>query len=247
MTLDVPDYVKAAKAQDPKIRYKWDDWNEEQALEPVDKDLLARLKALSQRAAIAFTAATGEWVVYRFEELTDVTVPLQFLEMAWANIVDFNYVAMTWQDYEDAPEWVGPVKRPVAIAMEKVDNAFQAVIGDGRPELRGAWITNLAQYVLTDPAPYVKWRERAMVRLESLYPCDPNDRLGDVVPREALDPDFNFDVEDTERLINEFLARLDHRSNPFLNSPESMLEQGYTGLRYRFDIEADRRLRREAI
>ena len=242
--LATPSYLTGANLQDPSIRYKWDDWNEEQADRPIDKKFQARLKGLSQRAIIAFTVGSAEWIVHRYATLTDVKMPALYLEMAWANIVDFNYCAMTWQDYEDADEWVGPIKRPVAIAMDRVDNAFQAVIGDKRPDIRAARITNLAVYVMTDPAPYVAWRERTMARLEALYPLDPNDRLGEVVPREALDPDYPFDVNQTEQLVNQFLASLNPKANAFLNPADEMVAQGYTGRPYRFDIEADRVARR---
>jgi hypothetical protein len=91
-----------------------------------------------------------------------------------------------------------------------------------------------------------------MERFESLYKRDPDDELGDVVPREAVDPGRAFKVEQTEAIINQFLASLDHRTNQFLSSPEDMLEsddeedEGFPGTPYLFDMKADRQSRRDS-
>jgi hypothetical protein len=244
MALATPHYIQAANLQDKNVRYPWDDWNEEQALEPIDDEFLARLKNISQRAIIAFTAATAEWIVHRFAGLADLSLPIQFLEAAWAMIIELRYCGATWEGYTKESEgWAGPVRRPIAIGMNKVHYTFEAITEYDDPETSGASLTNLAQYVLTDPAPYLKWRERVMKRLETLYPLNRADKLGEAVPREALDPEFDFRLEQTERLVNQFLASLAYRSNPFLNSPDKMLKQGFKGTPYVFDIEADRRNR----
>ncbi|HEY7209434.1 MAG TPA: hypothetical protein VH477_04110, partial [Bryobacteraceae bacterium] len=109
-------------------------------------------------------------------------------------------------------------------------------------------LSALTNYVMPRPEPYERWTKRILARLEGLYPRDPRDQLGDVVPREALDPDVDFRVEDTERLINRFLAGLDYRSSPFLSSPGGMLEpddagESFNGTPYVFDMVADRQSR----
>jgi hypothetical protein len=246
MAFSVARYIRDANVQHRTIRYEWDDWNEEQAEEPLDEPLLARLKNLSWRAVVAFTCATAEWIVHRYEPLSDDPLPLQNLEAAWANIVDFYYCGAVWEDYVDESDWTGPVRRPLYIAMLRVDYALQAIISDGDPEIRGTWISSLANYVLADPKPYVSWRRRILERLEALYPMDPADKLGDVVPREALDPDYDFRLDQTEPLVSRFLSGLHPAANPFLNSPEKMLELGFEGTPYAFEIEKERQARRRA-
>jgi hypothetical protein len=245
MALLVPKYIQAANIQDNIIRYKWDDWNVEQAEEPIQEEFYNRLRRISQRANIAFTIGTAEWIVHRFSTLCDDALPIQYLEAAWAQIVHWRYGAFTWEGYTEKDEWAGPVKRPLWVAMTDVRFAISQAEEDGNPSLGAAWIANLAQYLMTDLTPYEKWRDRIMKRLEALYPRDPEETLGEVVPREALDPDFDFNVEQTETLINQFLSRLDYRSNPFLNSPEKMLEEGFEGTPYAFNIEEDRKARFE--
>jgi hypothetical protein len=244
MALSVASYILAANIQDQAIRYQWDDWNEEQATEPISEEFLARLQGISQRAVVAFTCGAAEWIIHRFAALSDNPLPLYYLETAWAMILDLRYCGFTWDDYtHESTGWTGPVRRPLAIAAGRVEYAFQAIIEYGNPELSAGWLNNLAQYVLTDAEPYQKWHERVMERLEVLYRRDPQEKLGDVVPRQAVDPGFDFQVEQTESLINQFLAGLDHKSNPFLNSPERMREQGFEGTPYVFHFAQDRKTR----
>ena len=76
-------------------------------------------------------------------------------------------------------------------------------------------------------------------------PHKPTDPLGDVVPRQAVDPGRDFDPDQTEGLIQDFLTHLDPTSNVFLNSPDDMLEQlddgcDFSGTPYSFDIRSHR-------
>lgn len=238
--LPTPGYIQVANVDDLSIRYKWDDWNVEQAEEPINEQMLRQLKGISQRAAVAFTIATAEWIVHRFGTLCNDPLPLHYLEAAWADQLDNIYAAATWEELTEKKEWAGPIRGPIRIAMERVMYALEEAEEDGEPEVRALWITSLADFIMSDPAPYREWRKRVMERLKVLYPRNPEDTLGEVVPREALDPDFEFHIENTEDLINRFLSGLSYLSNPFLNSPEKMLDAGFEGKPYVFNIEQDR-------
>jgi len=235
--------LHAANIQDRVIRYRWDDWDIERAEEPIDREFYKRLQSLSQRANVALTIATAEWIVQRFAQIADVTLSLQYVEAAWVQVVDFRYGTVPWDDYTNEHAWSGPVFRPIWTAMYRIQFALEVAKDDEEPELRAAWVTNLASYVLTDPTPYRIWLEAVMVRLESLYPRDPSETLGEVVPRVALDPEQSFTIEMTEPLINRFLADIDIRTNPFLASPESLVTNGFDGTPYQFRLQGDRTAR----
>jgi len=255
MTLPVPKYLQAANVDDTSIRYQWDDWKTLPALQAVDDKLKSRLKGVSQRAVVAFMCGTVEWIVHRFSRLCDDPALSAYLEAAWAMIVDVRYCVCGgggtgWQEYS-IKGWDGPIKAPIADALERLEIAIQKLAWeDTDPVRRAGLLAALAAYVMTDPAPYKRWCGQVMKRFESLYPRDPEDELGDVVPREAIDPKFDFKVERTEALINRFLASLDYHTNIFLTSPEDMLEsddeeeEGFKGTPYVFDMEADREARR---
>ena len=256
MPVSVPNYIHMAKIQDNSILYAWDDWDD-QGEEPLDEDLVARLEGLSQRATLAFMCGTAEWIVHRLARLCDDPAPSDYLETAWAMLVDVRYCGYGsgtwWQEYA-MEEWVGPVKGPLGRALDRLEIAMQQLAWEKEnPSDRATMLSNLTLYVMTDSAPYRRWREQVLKRLKLLYPRDPEDELGDVVPRQAVDPKFDFKIEQTEFLINEFLSKLDHRSNIFLSSPEGMLEdyddedEGFNGTPYIFDIEADRKARRGVL
>lgn len=245
MALSIPGYMKAARVQDRVIRYKWDDWDVNADEASLDEAVSERLGRLSQRAVLAFTIATAEWIVYRYGALVDEPMPSQYLQAAWAQIVDWHYGALTIEGDTDPREWAGPIKRPIWWGLLQTDFAIDEAEDDGEPEVGAVRVATLAEHVMTDPSHYRAWRERILERLEALYPMDPEEHLGEVVPREALDPDFDFHVDDTEALTNGFLSSLDHETNPFLNSPENMLNEGFEGTPYVFDLGSDRRRRLE--
>jgi hypothetical protein len=236
----VPRYLREAAIASSEIRYEWDDWNVEQAEEPIDDDLYARLESVTLRATVAFTIATAEWIVHRFETLSQDKLPLQYLESAWAQVVSWHYAAVTWEGYTNEKDWHGPVRGPLGVAMKRVHYAIEQAAAGEDPELRAAWISNLAEYLMVESKHFQIWRDKVLERLCSTFPRAPKDPLGDPVPREALDPEIEFRMDQIEVLINRFLRGLDPTSNPFLNSADRMREERLVGEPYLYDLTADR-------
>jgi hypothetical protein len=253
MSLSVPKYLEASNCQDGVVRYAWDDWQDLPEMRSPDEELVARLKRVSQRAVLAIACGSAEWIVYRFDRLCDTTAPWSLIESAWAMIVHLRYSvgAEAWS-YYSRKGWEGPVKGPIRKALQHLESAFYLLASEYQidPAPKTAGIFGLTCYVMSDPTPYREWTERVLQRFEVLYPRNPADELGDVVPREAINPDSDFHVEQTETLINRFLARLDYGSNIFLNPPEEILEPSdeheFVGSPYVFDIEQDRQARRDS-
>jgi hypothetical protein len=253
MVLSVPGYLKRAGVLDDAVRYPWDDWKALPGTTEPDEEIAGRLKGLSQRAVLAFGCGSAEWVVYRFEKLCAESGPWDYLVAAWAMTVDVRYGgygdSTQWQVYSHNG-WDGPIRRPIRNALQVLEAALQQLAWNRiDPVRRAGKVAALARYVLTDPAPYIRWCDDVIERFNLLYPRHPEDPLGDVVPRQAIDPEFDFKLEQTEALVNQFLAGLDYRSNVFLSPPEGMLQhfddgEDFVGTPYIFDIELDRRARR---
>ena len=222
----VPPYIPLVEIQKNRIPYAWDDWNVEAAEEPIDEVLLKRLQRLSQRASGAFAIASAEWIVYRFAHLIDQGEPLQYLETAWAQLIDARY-GLEWDPLQAG--WVGPVMGPIRQALMWVGDAIEQIDDDLEPEESAATLAKLTNYVLSSHHAYETWCENVLSRLETAFPRDDDDPKGDVVPREAMNPSFGFKLEEIESLVNRFLFSLDRDGNPFLSSPELMLEQGFKG------------------
>ena len=164
-------------------------------------------------------------------------MPHQYLEAAWAAVINDRYLD-PWEPPDE--DWLGPIRGPLSIAMLIIKEAVMTAIFEFSPGIAPSYISNLVGYVLKDRTPFLRWRELVLNRLKKFYPLNLEETLGEVVPREALDPDFNFSPEFTEKLINKFLGSLDYKTNPFLNSPEEMISLKFEGTPYKFDIEKDR-------
>jgi hypothetical protein len=234
--------MRVPTIQDPVIRYIWDDWNVEAVDMPLEGPLQQRLHSIALRAVAAFAIGTAEWIVYRFARLSSDPAPALRLEAAWAQVVSFRY-----SGHHDIKldEWRGPVRGPLGIALRRVIFALDEAEKIGDAAWRAGRAYKLARHVINNPAPYLEWSDHVLSRLEILYPSNPGDPLGDVVPREAMDPDFDFDMLESEALINRFLSGLDYRENPFLNAPQQMFQQGFAGTPYSFRLEGDRHARQD--
>ncbi len=254
MTLHLLPSLKAANVQDRVVRYAWDDWKSIAVIEEPSEDFVTRLERLSQRAVLAFECGTAEWIVYRFGALDNDSAPWQFLEGAWAMTINSRYCGYGkgpgWQSYAENG-WDGPIRRPIKNALDGLETDIRQLTSEYHtdPSFGAAVTAALASYIMTDPKPYLTWSDQVLRRFESLYLRDPTDQLGDPIPRQALDPNPEFEVPKSERLLNEFLAGLDFRTNPFLSTPDGMLkhfdgEADFIGTPYRFDLGLDRRARR---
>lgn len=230
MTLPVPAYLQRAGIQDRSLRFTWDDTAYERAYEPLDPDVRARMARLSQRANLAFAIACAEWVFHRFEPVSHEPLLEDYVEAAWAAVIDARYAHFYIEPRGD--DWRGPDRKPLAVALMLLVDTVVRVENDDHPDIGAVSLANLAEHVMTNPRPIQEWRERIVPRLERLYPLDPRDTRGEPVPREALDPDFDFQPELAPTLISGFLRRLDPGRNPFLRAPEEMRRLYFEGIPY---------------
>lgn len=236
--IEIPPYIAASQCQVAPLRYTWDDWELDKFESPLDDSLSTTLSGLSQRANVAWTIGCAEWIFFRLApHLAGDILPLQRLEGAWAQVIDDRY---SYSLVADPQDWAGPVKRPVLRALELVDFAVQAMARDDDPAEVGAAAATLAAHVLVDATLFNLWQARILERLQALYRRNPEETLGEVIPREVLDPDRPFDPSQTETLINTFLSSLPAGDNPFMLTGGELAKRGFGGVPYRFDIDADR-------
>lgn len=241
MTLAAPPHIAGLRLQLDPLRYTWDDWDLDQVESPVDESLLVKLEQLSQRANVAFCIACAEWIVYPLCAVLGDQILLQRLEAAWAQIIDPRYCVSLDVSPDD---WAGPLKGPALRAVDLVEFAVDAFTRDNSPADIAATASKLTTHLLVrDVAPFLRWQEQVLARLMEYYRLDPDETMGDVVPREALSPEHSFDPAHTQDLMNVFLQRLCESGNPFLCSGDEMSDRGYKGPYCQFDPEYDRKLR----
>ena len=240
MSISIPGYITNARLQSADIHYRWDEWNLEETVGTFDDDVYQELKAMSLRAAFAALVGAGEWVFYRLDPLLeDDTLPSQAIEAGWAQDVDPRY-AIPWNPFED---WHGPIYGPlrrVCMLMADAADYLGQKIEVARP---AAKVMKVAAHVVPDHERYKGWEQLTLKRFRSLFPWSERDPLGDPVPRQALDPDFEFKPEESQELIRMFLSQLDFKEHAFLSTPDQMLSWGFEGTPYAFDLSQDRERR----
>jgi hypothetical protein len=118
------------------------------------------------------------------------------------------------------------------VAFKLLDEVYDSA---SRAQASSPYVGCLAKlviHVLGKPKPFKDWCELTLRRLVKLSPAKKQDMAGPPVPREALDPEFDFEEEMTNELLAKFLQTLDYKQNPFLRSPEQMMQKGFEGIPY---------------
>ena len=237
--LTIPSHVAAARLAVPTIRYVWRDWEEGRLYDTsaADELMLERLDDISYRGTLALTIACAEWVVYRYEGLSDIRMHLQYIEAAWASVVDDRYLR-PWEPTEE--EFTGPILGPLACALLMVQEAMESTAQELDGGLPVAYISNLAARVLPKPSPFRAWRDETIERLLTQAPRDPADSLGDVVPREFFDEALSLAPQQVELLTRRFMEGLDPARNPNLHDIGELAELHYDLPPYTYDLALDR-------
>lgn len=221
MSLAVFDRILAAEIRQSELRFEWDDWDIQQYFVPGDEPLRERVLDLSHRARIGLTLAIGEWIIHRFSAVESRRTCHDYLEALWAANIDLRFAAMF-----DPPdrEWIGPILGPLQLVLLIANEAFEACEEQRDTESAPAFMSQLARHVLPDTSSYCAWLEAVVDRLARLFPWEydeddlflDKDFRGARVPREAFDIDRPFDPTSSDRLIADFVARLDSRTNRYL-------------------------------
>ncbi|MCG8572132.1 MAG: hypothetical protein MJB14_18525 [Spirochaetes bacterium] len=227
-----------AKIHDNSLNFAWDDWEREKTYLPIDKSFEKRMQTLTRRANLAFAIGCLEWIVYRFKGLFKEEAPDQYLEAAWASVVDYRYV-LPWElNYE---YWSGPIlgslSLGITIVIDTCMKVYQVYDVDREmnadPSTEAAELESLTRRLLNDIRPFEKWRDIVVQRLEKVYKRDPSDFLGPLVPPDVVDIDQKFSLDSVEIRIDKYLQSLDVKSNPYLRAPEDIYEEeGFEGVPY---------------
>jgi len=61
---------------------------------------------------------------------------------------------------------------------------------------------------------------------EDIFNDHEEERRGPLIAREAIDPTFDYHPEQAPQLLDKFLRSVDYKNNPFLRSPEELMELG---------------------
>ncbi|MEZ2354716.1 hypothetical protein [Caballeronia sp. RCC_10] len=235
-----PSDVPRVQADFLALRYPWDDWIGEDDADLLDDELLDKQNEISDRANLALATGCTEWIVYRYQRLSNDPVPYDELEAMWAAVIDTRYMR-PWEPDRDL--WSGPVRGPLLFAMLYAQQAVRDLATQSGPGMAVLYLSGLAEIVLPDYDAFVAWRDETLDHLRKLYPFDPHDTPGDVVPWQALEAPHLFDPRTTEPSVQSFLATLDPERNQCLHRADEMLDLLVERTPYTFELADDRETR----
>jgi hypothetical protein len=246
----MPQYIEKIKVTDHEVDFEWVEGDETDYYNRDSQQLTTKIMELSPRARLALAIGIAEWIVWRvngFSKYQDVT---DFVESSWAGVIDPRYT-LEWT--RQGKEFLGPVLGPQRIVARHLDKAMLKT-WDRQTTIRNCqYLAFLCHHVWKRRKALKDWLLFAFDRLADLYPISPVTQdyygtrgktgdepfdFGDVVPREVLDPDFNFDPQAVPKLLDAYLRGLNPDTNRFLRTPQQMVELGFEGTPYRYPAQA---------
>lgn len=244
--LQIPPHIEKIKFVGQPVDFEWIEDNITDYYNHLSKQLTHKLMQLSPRAGLALAAGMAEWVVWRLDGLEPYRDVADFAEACWASVIDPDYT-IEWSRQGKILQ--GPVLGPQLIAARSLDKVF---LGTWRREstIRNCqYLAFLCQHVWKRRKVFKEWLLFVFDRLAALYPISPVTQdyhemrgktgeepfeFGDIVPREAMDPDFTLDQGEVPNMLNAFLQGLNPDTNRFLRTPREMIDLGFKGTPYRF-------------
>ena len=189
--------------------FSWSDWDPYAAVGSPPVDRVEELGLCSDRALVAYTIALAEWVVHRFKNMLDDTIPIHFLQAAWVSEIDPH---VNPPPESDEANWKGPMRGSIDLALMTVLNAMASMDG-GKPEVDAALAEQIAGHIWNWSPSFVAWRDVVVPRLQRVFPRQRDDRRP-VAP--AMFTTAGYDPRDTEAQISAFLASVNFEENFFL-------------------------------
>jgi hypothetical protein len=228
MGLIIPKYIEAAMVRGVPVKHKW---KSSEHFEKESPKLEAQLYETSFRGILGIAAGVAEWIAWRFDGLGNCQPTFQFIEAVWAGQIDPDYT-IRWE-WPTGVKVEGPIERPLAHANGLLGTIFGlfTILENGICQ-ETVYLTQLARYVVPNKSAFDNWSKTILARLAQSHPHDDADERGPLIARQIVDPDFDYQPEQTTDLVRDFLAGLDYKNNPYLRSPEDMISLGFKGTPY---------------
>jgi hypothetical protein len=254
-----PSFIPAALAEAP-VDFKWKGDREHIGPVQLVTPLMERLMGVTQCGQVTQVAGLLYWAGWRLKDLAPAPAK-RFLLMApaiFAYQVDALYFdrgpVPEYEEYEEdftpplsaAFEIEGYARR--ALDAEQYWNMYYTPV---RPAFHMAHLVNhiMPKKLKKD---FEKWLAEMAARVKAVAAKPEEDKKGpedfpsdeaydswiathqgDPLPPQILDAAFTFDESKRKALIDAHLKSLSWEDNPYLRSPEAMLEAGFKGTPYR--------------
>lgn len=249
--MQIPEVLNNPEFLDAPLKYKWsEDIVSFYRFDAKNDKLSLAFEKLNHKATYGIVTAFCEWIYWRVAR-HNINLPLakMSIESQWASLIDKCY-SFAWKhsgeympDIANGTLWT--MLKLIVTPRSNYYNGHYFFIGVDKLGL-------LARYVSPDKDIFDEWLETTMKKAERLFPAQYDHRelvrnprgydwtiyvssSEPVIPREFFfDPYYVYETADNIQVINEFLSSLDYQGNRVLNSPEKMIELGFSGTPYQY-------------
>ena len=210
--------------------------------------LFGVLLNIGYKAALGVAVTLTELIhqkSHKFYPLIDVVQEFApKIESLWAGTIDPFYLSTFRFDFEHFSE-DGSSTPYSACWFILFNMARDYIKGSGCVQRYLVNLSMLACHLMSNKRQFDSWFTEVVRKTTEIFPYIrdfefvDNDEVkydySDVVPvpREFFfDPEFQYSEETAKPLLNKFLQSLDYNNNPWLCTPERMLEKGFKGTPY---------------
>lgn len=252
--LIMPTLLKNMQIENELPKYTWNSDKLIYFMYEVKNDKLTdAVFLLNHKATIGLALAAGEWILWRLSRETNIITTLNPLEAMWAGLIDKRY-PLNWENNNEKDRGLlveGPIYVLTSCLQEELSRYQKSSYAINDCVVN---IISLARYIL--PKPHIKtfdnWLSNCLKRSAELFPTQYDvidirwnrkkyegtsyDSSNEPpIPREFyFELSFDYKTADIKGLLNQFLNSLDPKTNPYLQSPEEMLKQGFQGTPYQY-------------
>jgi hypothetical protein len=235
------------------IEFKWSGASDHVGPMETVTPLLNMLSGKTTCGQVSLIAGLLQWAAWRLNGHTDSEHNLWLAEAAFAYQVDWRYC-----DVDAGRE---PVDQPPAQSAMMLVNSFarQALDYDEfwnsyyQPVRLVFHAAHVVQHILpkSERAVFEGWLKSTVARLDLVAP-KPEEAFkkkkefasaeehaafisrhrGVPLPPEVLDPSFEYEDSARAELVSKFLSSVNWDANPYLRSPDAMIELGFVGKPY---------------
>ena len=247
--IEIPHYIEKTGVQNKPLRYEFETCFRSEIWDKSSDKLLRDMASLAPRAMLALCAGIGEWILWRVNQFERYKDPYLLNQAVWASVVEFRYV-----DYEQHVFKKETNVDPVDIGtLDEVSKLLKNSVRQISRKTEGCFIGNklafLANHVIKH-GDFNRWLKYCFAHLKKHFKIPDStyrffrdkdiDRKkiafdwGLPVPKEVLDPDFDFTMDKRAELLDNFLRRLDYSQNRFLRTPFELKKLGFEGTPYTY-------------
>jgi hypothetical protein len=229
---DIPPYIANARVVDRPIEYDWKPYLGMELIQSYSTTIESLANRIAIRATLTLGLGIAEWMLWRIDAKSHHPQVFFYWDALWTATIAGGYLEsdepVRTKDTGDKVE--GPLRALEQLLADLLTKATLDLPERGKSV---AQLVTLVRYTLPHPGDFDSWLKAVLDRFTKSYPYDPDDP-GPKVPRAFLNPAVTPDEVKVPVLLDEELQTIDWRGNPFLATPEKMVEAGFEGTPYRY-------------